>query len=233
MRPAWEEPAAPLSFALLHRDAHLLAVLKPAGLPTLPGGGYFEHTLLQQVRRHFPDAAPVHRIGRGTTGLVLCARSREAAAYLSTAWAGGRIRKFYRALVCGHPAVDHYRVEVPIGLISHRPGFKVHAADPAGKPALSHVQVLERREEVSLVQVEIVTGRAHQARIHLAASGHPLVGDPFYREGGLPRPDTLCGPGEGGFHLHSHRILLTHPVTRRPLTLEAPPPPLLRGSSEN
>ena len=232
-RPAWEEPAAPLSFALLYRDAHLLAVLKPAGLPTLPGGGYLEHTLLHQVRLRYPDASPIHRIGRGTTGLVLCARSREAAATLGAAWADGRIRKFYRALVRGHPVGESYTVQTPIGLISHRPGFKVHASDPGGKPALSHVQVLERRTESSLVEVEIVTGRAHQVRIHLADSGHPLVGDPFYTDGGLPRLDAASGPGEGGFHLHSTRIFLTHPTTGRPLTLEAPPPPLLRASSES
>lgn len=233
VRPPWEEPPAPLSFAILHRDEDLLAVLKPAGLPTLPGGGYLEHSLLHQLRLRYPDASPVHRIGRGTTGLVLCTRHREAARALGIAWDGGRIRKFYRALVSGQPASDTYSVDAPIARIPYRSGFEVHGASPTGRRALSHVRVLERRApDASLVEVEIVTGRAHQVRIHLAACGHPLVGDPFYGPGGLPRPDARCGPGEGGFLLHSHRILLDHPMSGRELTLVAPPPLPLRSHSE-
>jgi 23S rRNA pseudouridine1911/1915/1917 synthase len=233
VRPPWEEPHAPLSFAILYRDSHLLAVLKPAGLPTLPGGGYLEHTLLAILRRRYPEASPVHRIGRGTTGVVLCARSEEAARALASAWRREMVRKIYRALVSGLPALDQYSVEAPIGRVPHRlASFKAHAVASDGKPALSHIQVLERRDGTSLVQAEIVTGRPHQVRIHLAASGHPLVGDRFYGRGGLPRPEAEVGPGEGGFLLHSHRLLLSHPVTGQALELEAPLPRELRISSE-
>jgi 23S rRNA pseudouridine1911/1915/1917 synthase len=233
VRPPWEEPSAPLSFAILFRDDHLLAVLKPAGLPTLPGGGYLDHTLLAILRRRYPEASPVHRIGRGTTGVVLCARSEEAARALASAWRREKIRKFYRALISGRPARDRFSVDAPIGRVPHlRASFKAHAAVPGGKQALSHVQVLERLEEASLVEVEIVTGRPHQVRIHLAASGHPLSGDRFYASGGGPRSDAEVGPGEGGFLLHSHRLLLTHPVSGRPLEVEAPPPGRLKTSAE-
>jgi 23S rRNA pseudouridine1911/1915/1917 synthase len=233
VRPPWEEPTAPLSFAILFRDDHLLAVLKPAGLPTLPGGGYLEHTLLAILRRGYPEASPVHRIGRGTTGVVLCARSEEAARSLSSAWRGEQVRKIYRALISGQPGSDRYSVAAPIGRVPHRRApFKAHAAVPDGKRALSHIQVLERRDDASLVEVEIVTGRPHQVRIHLAASGHPLVGDAFYGPGGVPKTDAAVGPGEGGFLLHSHRLLLSHPVGGQALELEAPLPRELRASAE-
>ena len=233
VRPGWEEPAAPLSFAILFRDAHLLAVLKPAGLPTLPGGGYLEHTLLTLLRHAYPEASPVHRIGRGTTGLVLCARSEAAARGLASSWRAQGIRKLYRALVSGQPRQERFSVDAPIGRVPHRfASFKAHAATRDGKPSLSHVRVLERRGKESLVEVEIVTGRPHQARIHLAACGHPLVGDAFYGAGGVPRPDARVGPGEGGFLLHSHRMRLNHPVSGGSLELEAPPPRELAMSGE-
>lgn len=232
-RPGWEEPPAPLSFAVLHRDADLLAVLKPAGLPTLPGGGYLEHTLLAILRRRYPEASPLHRIGRPTTGLVLCSRNRRAAARLSSDWSAGKVRKSYRALVAGVPARESFTVDAPIGKIPHREGGLVHAAAAAGKPSLSRVEVLEARGDQALVEIEIVTGRPHQARIHLAASGHPLSGDPLYGPGGVPLPGTTSRPGEGGFLLHSHRLQLEHPSTGEPLFLEAPPPMPLRRSRDS
>lgn len=231
-RPGWEEPPAPLSFALLHRDPDLLAVLKPAGLPTLPGGGYLEHTLLALLRRRYPEASPVHRIGRPTTGVVLCSRNHAAAARLSRDWSAGRVRKIYRAVVMGMPPTESFTVDVPIGKIPHRDGFRVHAATADGKPSRSRVRVLEARENQALVEIEIITGRPHQARIHLAASGHPLSGDPFYAPGGVPLAGTGARPGDGGFLLHSYRLLLSHPSTGEPLVLEAPPPRPLRTAGE-
>jgi len=232
-RPPWEEPYAPLSFAILYRDEHLLGVLKPSGLPTLPGGGYLEHTLLALVRQKFPDASPVHRIGRPTTGLVLCVRTAQAANLVSCAWARREIRKFYRALVRGHPWQERFSVDVPIGRIAHRvPFFKAHAAAADGRHALSHVRVLEHRQDTSLVEVEIVTGRPHQARIHLAAAGHPLAGDLFYGAGGAPISGTRALPGDGGLFLHAHRLILNHPLSGERLELEAPPPRELRATGE-
>jgi 23S rRNA pseudouridine1911/1915/1917 synthase len=90
------------------------------------------------------------------------------------------------------------------------------------------VRVLETRGDRTLVAVSIPTGRPHQIRIHLAAAGHPLVGDPLYVGGGVPAADPAL-PGEGGYRLHAHRLGLLHPATGRRLQLECPPPPELRG----
>jgi 23S rRNA pseudouridine1911/1915/1917 synthase len=226
-RPPWEEPEAPLAFAVLFRDEHLLAVAKPRGLPSLPNGGFLEHTLLFRVRRLHPEAVPMHRLGRGTSGLLLFARTERARRALAAAWRAGRVEKEYRALVSGVPGQAHFTIDVPIGRVAHPRLGSVHAALAGGKPSLSYVALLSSRGDRALVAVRIPTGRPHQIRIHLAAAGYPLVGEPLYVTGGVPgsRPGL---PGEGGFHLHSHRLTLAHPATGARLALECALPPELR-----
>ncbi len=226
-RPPWEEPAVPLGFAVLHRDEHLLAVAKPHGLPAVPNGGFLEHTLLARVRRRHPEAVPLHRLGRFTSGLLLFARTDVARRAVAAAWREGRVEKEYRALVAGVPRPARFDVDVPIGLVAHPRLGSVHAAAAAGKKALSHVELVSARGDRSLVAVRIPTGRPHQIRIHLAAAGHPLVGDPLYVTGGVPGP-TPGLPGDGGYQLHAHRLALLHPATGERLELECPLPPSLR-----
>lgn len=228
-RPPWEEPEAPLGFAVLFEDEDLVAVAKPSGLPTNPGGGFLEHTLLHLVRQRHPGASPVHRLGRGTSGLVLFARTEAAGRALSESLRAHRTVKLYRALVEGHPERDAFTVAVPIGPMPHAALGTVHAASPDGKPATSHVRVLERREGASLVEVHIETGRPHQIRIHAAACGHPLVGDPLYAAGGGFREDHLALPGDTGYLLHAFSLDIPHPRTGALLSLRCQPPPVLRS----
>jgi len=231
-RPPWLEPDVPLGFAVLFEDEHLLAVAKPRGLPTLPGGGFLLNTLLARVRERYPEAAPVHRLGRGTSGLVLFARTAEARGALCRAWRDGRVRKLYRGLAGGRPARERFDVAHPIGPVPHPVLGTLHAASPGGKPALSTVRVIEQREGHCLVQVQIQTGRPHQIRIHLAAAGHPLVGDELYGPGGRPAAGTQRRPGELGYRLHALRLELPHPTAARALHLECPAPALLRCRAE-
>ena len=225
-RPAWTEPDAPLRFDVVHRDADLLVVDKPAGLPTVPNGGFLTHTLLHVVREVDPEAVPMHRLGRGTSGLVLFARSLAARRAVAAAWRLGRVRRIYRALVTGLPAWDANTIDTPIGLVPHPRLGHVHAAAPDGRHAVSHVRVLARYAETTVVEVRIATGRPHQIRIHLAAAGHPLAGDPLYVGGGVPS-STPGLPGDGGYLLHAHRLSLEHPVTGQAIALEAPLPSAL------
>ena len=227
-RPPWEEPDVPLGYAVLFRDEHLLAVAKPSGLPAIPNGGFLEHTLLSRVRRRFPEAVPLHRLGRFTSGLLLFARTELARRALSAAWRAGRVEKEYRALVAGVPTKERFEIDAPIGLVAHPRLGSVHAAvATAGKPALSRVELVAARGDRSLVAVHIPTGRPHQIRIHLAAAGHPRVGDPLYVTGGVPGPRPGL-PGDGGYLLHAYRLAFAHPATGVRLELECALPPSLR-----
>ena len=169
----------------------------------------------------------MHRLGRGTSGLLLFARTEAARRAVATEWRAGRVDKEYRALVNGVPRQKHFTIDAPIGPVAHARLGRVYAAARGGKPALSHVELLASRGDQALVAVRIPTGRPHQIRIHLAAAGHPLLGDPLYVTGGVPGPQPGL-PGDGGYWLHAHRLALAHPVTGARLELECAPPPELR-----
>jgi 23S rRNA pseudouridine1911/1915/1917 synthase len=227
-RPPWIEPDAPGTFSVLYEDNDLLAVAKPAGLPTLPGGNFLKTTLLHLVRAHAPDAAPLHRLGRWTSGLVLCAKNLHASAALVRQWSAREVGKRYRALATGLPDRDEMTIAVPIGPVPHAILASIHAAKEDGRPSLSQVTVLERYADAFLCDVHIATGRPHQIRIHLAAAGHPLQGDPLYGAGGLPLPGTHALPGDPGYLLHSAELSFIHPGTGSKMVIECEPPEVLR-----
>lgn len=245
-RPPWPEEDVPLHFDVLHEDESVLAVAKPSGLPTMHGGGFLKHTLLRLVTDRFPGAAPLHRLGRATSGVVLFARTPHAASALSAAWRTRDVEKRYRALARGVPRTSPLEITAPIGPVAHPRLGSVFAASVDGKSARSVARALESRpapqgggddvddvgdDAVTLFEVDIESGRPHQIRIHLAWAGHPLVGDPLYGPGGVPRADLPGLPGDGGYLLHAERLVFTHPVTGERLTIHAPIPDLLRTRS--
>ena len=230
-RPPWDEPAVPTNFALVYEDESLVAVDKPSGLQTMPAGGFLEHTLMHLLRQHIPEASPLHRLGRYTSGLVLFARTHAAAAVLSKAWRDHEVKKTYRALGSGVSTRDRIEIDAAIGPLPHPQLGSVHAASTAGKPSRSVATALERGEHDTLFSVDIATGRPHQIRIHLAYAGHPLVGDAVYANGGVIKDDPGL-PGDGGYFLHSEQLRFSHPVTGRTLHLRAPAPAALRTTAE-
>nr|WP_217911305.1 RluA family pseudouridine synthase [Myxococcus sp. AM011] len=228
-RPPWEEADTPQSFDLVFEDAELVVVVKPSGLPTLPSGGFLKNTLLSFVQARWPEAVPMHRLGRATSGLVLFTRTRDAAARLASDWREGRVHKRYRALAQGLATEETYDIRAPIGLVPHPLLGEVHGASARGKPSHSTARVLERRAEHTLFEVDIHTGRSEQIRIHLAFIGHPLVGDPLFAVGGLPLAENPGLPGDGGYLLHAESLAFQHPRSGEHLQLRAPLPPELRG----
>jgi 23S rRNA pseudouridine1911/1915/1917 synthase len=220
-RPPWLEPEAPLHFEVLFEDADLLAVNKPSGLPTLPGGGFMENTLLRLVQTQFPDANPVHRLGRATTGIVLFAKTPRAASQLFADWNTPKIQKVYRALAQNIAAQDTYEILTPIGLVPHPLIGSVWAAHPGGKPSKSLAKALSRAAGTTTFEVSLHSGRPHQIRIHLASIGHPLVGDPLYGITGQPLENLPGLPGDGGYFLHAQYLKFHHPITGEPIDVEA------------
>ena len=220
-RPPWSEPDAPQEFEVLFEDPYVLAVNKPSGLPTLPGGGFMENTLLRLVQKQTPNASPVHRLGRGTTGIVLFAKTVQAAASLCAKWNTSKIQKIYRALAQKVAQYDAFEILTPIGLVPHPLIGSVWAASPSGKPSKSLAKVISRGSSTTMFEVSLGSGRPHQIRIHLASIGHPLVGDPLYGFTGQPL-ETLPGlPGDGGYFLHAQFLRFQHPLTGHQINLEA------------
>ena len=232
-RPPWIEPDTPQHFEVLLDDLHLLAVNKPGGLPTLPGGGFMENTLLRLVQKQTPNANPVHRLGRATTGIVLFAKTPQAAAKLGADWNTPRIQKIYWALaqnILQHDVQhvvqkdfqqDAYEILTPIGLVPHPRIGKVWAASPSGKPSKSLAKVVSRTASTTIFEVTLNSGRPHQIRIHLASIGHPLVGDPLYGLSGQPLENLPGLPGDAGYFLHARFLNFPHPITGEAINLEA------------
>jgi 23S rRNA pseudouridine1911/1915/1917 synthase len=225
-RPPWIEPDSPQHFEVLFEDPYLLAVNKPSGLPTLPGGGFMENTLLRRVQRQTPNANPVHRLGRATSGIVLFAKTPRAASLLFANWNTPKIQKIYRALGQNIARRDAYEILTPIGLVPHPRIGSVWAANPYGKPSKSLAKVISRsmiicNTSTTTFEVSLHSGRPHQIRIHLASIGHPLVGDPLYGFTGQPLQNLPGLPGDGGYFLHAQYLKFHHPITGEQIDLEA------------
>ncbi|MEM9509619.1 MAG: RluA family pseudouridine synthase [Cyanobacteria bacterium P01_E01_bin.35] len=237
-RASWIEPEVPLKFEIIYEDGDLVIINKPSGLPVLPGGGFLEHTLLWQLKQQYSQdiPVPIHRLGRGTSGLMLLARSQFAKSNLaqqmreSTLKEENRqISKVYWALVSGNLIPKCLSIKKRIGKIAHPILGYIYGATPLGKKARSECQVIKRYANCTLIEVKIFTGRPHQIRIHLAAAGYPLLGDPLYVEGGSvadlrSNQQQIPVPGDCGYFLHAFRLAFLHPRSLQPLSFESPVP---------
>jgi 23S rRNA pseudouridine1911/1915/1917 synthase len=211
----------PMALDVLHEDAHLLVVHKPAGLVVHPAAGHWSGTLLNGLLARDPNAARlpragiVHRLDKDTSGLMVVARSLEAMTALIRDLAAREIHRRYLALAHGDVGRAPFTIDAPVG---RDPAVRVRmAVAPLGKPARTDVQPVACRHGVSAVRCVLHTGRTHQIRVHLASRGHPLVADAVY--GGRP------ALGMRRQALHAHELELVHPISRAPLHFQAAPPP--------
>jgi 23S rRNA pseudouridine1911/1915/1917 synthase len=173
------------------------------------------------VQKQFPNANPVHRLGRGTSGIVLFAKTPQAAANLTANWNTPKVQKIYRALAQNIAEHDAYEILTPIGLVPHPRLGSVWAAKSSGKPSKTLAKVIARNPSTTTFEVSLYSGRPHQIRIHLASIGHPLVGDPLYGLGGQPLENLPGLPGDGGYLLHAQFLKFQHPITGEQINLEA------------
>lgn len=177
---------------LLHQDEHVLVVDKPAGLIVHPGAGIQSGTLVNRLLHHHPEIAGVgsrerpgivHRLDMGTSGAMAIARTDTAYRRLSRAFAEREVGKLYLAVVYGEPDPATGTIELSIG---RHPTVRTRMAivpeSRGGRPATTRYRVLASGTGVSLLEVELLTGRTHQIRVHCKAIRHPLVGDPAYGE---------------------------------------------------
>lgn len=220
--------------SVLYEDGSFVVLDKPAGLAVHPGAGQPSGTLVNRLLYRYPEiiaaGSPerpgiVHRLDRGTTGLLVVARTAAAYRALAQAFAERRVHKDYVALVYGTPSPASGEVSAPIG--RHRRLRTRMAVRGDGRPALTRYRTLGSARGLALLLLELHTGRTHQIRVHLASLQHPLVGDTTYGEGrwhsaapderarlrAFPRPA-----------LHALRLRLEHPETGRPLELHSPLP---------
>ncbi|MDJ0731698.1 MAG: RluA family pseudouridine synthase [Crocosphaera sp.] len=224
-RPPWQEPDVPLSFDLIYEDDHLLIINKPSGLPVLPGGGFLQHTLLWQLKKQYPHdpPVPIHRLGRGTSGLMLMGKTAIARSHLTQQMREYKIRKVYRTLIPENNLPDRFSIDHPIGKIPDPVLGYIYGAKVDGKYAYSECRIIERYLHKTLLEVTILTGRPHQIRIHLATIGYPLLGDPLYTIGGIPKvnnneeKEKIIVPGDCGYFLHAYQLSFVHPVSNKSL----------------
>jgi len=204
----------------VHLDEYLIVLDKPSGLLAVPGRGPDKQDCMSaRAQAIWSDAMIVHRLDMDTSGLLLMARGAEMQRSLSIAFARRRVHKRYVAVAAG-------RLEVPEtgwGVIDlplmadwpNRPRSKVDTE--RGKPSLTRWRVLEYGEDRTRVELEPVTGRSHQLRVHLSVLGHPILGDPLYA------PPAVAARG-GRMLLHASRIEFGHPATGETLVFESMPP---------
>jgi 23S rRNA pseudouridine1911/1915/1917 synthase len=227
--PVSVEPE-PLPLTVLYQDEEVIVVDKPAGMPVHPGPGHPRGTLVNALLARFPELRQVgeafrpgivHRLDKDTSGLMVVAKTPRAHRHLVEQLKERQVRKTYLALVYGVPDPERGVIEAPIG--RHPRHRKRMAVVDEGRQAVTRYRVVEAIGGYALLEVEPVTGRTHQIRVHMAAIGHPLVGDAVYgrRSPLLPRQ-----------FLHAHRLAFVLPGRERAVEFESPLPADLRQALE-
>jgi len=235
-RPPLKAVPEDISLEVLYEDDDLIVVNKPAGMVVHAGAGAARGTLVNALlhRGGALSAAGgplrpgiVHRLDRGTSGVLVVARNDAAHRHLGEEFRARRVQKTYLALVHGRLAQERGTIGLPIGRDLRR-RTRMTARRQGGREARTDWRVLLRLDGFTLVEVDLHTGRTHQIRVHFSALRHPVVGDTLY---GAPREVRAAReslPPLGRNFLHAARIALVHPRTGRPLVVGAPLPAELR-----
>jgi 23S rRNA pseudouridine1911/1915/1917 synthase len=220
-------PVPDAQFSVAYEDDHVLVIDKPAGVVVHPGKGNQEGTLVQALEGRVAGGDPwrpgiVHRLDRDTSGLLVTARTVEAWERLSAMIRAREVTREYLALVEGRPRARTGTIDAPLGR-DRRVRTRVSTDTDEPREAITHFSVERALEGRTLLRVRLETGRTHQIRAHLAAIGHPVLGDPEY---GVP------GLGLQRQFLHAERLAFAHPMTGEPLDLRSPLPADLAAAAK-
>ena len=222
-------PAEPLlvaeavEFTVAYEDGAIIVVDKPAGLVVHPGAGRNAGTLAAGLLHRYPEIEGVgepgrwgivHRLDRDTSGLMVVARTGTAHRSLSAAIRRREVKRSYQALVLGHTSAPRGTIDAPIGIDPFRPSKR--KVVPDGKASVTHYRVVEQWDAVTLLDVDLDTGRTHQIRVHLSSIGLPVVGDKAYG-----RPGPVASPR---IFLHAARLAFRHPLDESEVAFESPLP---------
>lgn len=233
-----------LPLSIVYQDEAIVVVDKAPGMVVHPGPGHADGTLVNALLHHVGDLSGiggglrpgiVHRLDRGTSGLVVVAKGDAAHRALARQFAERTAGRTYLALVHGSPSEEAGTIR---SRLARHPTDRLRWASTEGehgKPAVTHWRVRQRAGTVSLLECELETGRTHQIRVHLSEAGWPLVGDGVYRRRGTRLPArlrSLVDPSGERPMLHAWRLRLLHPVTGEPMTFEADPPADMRAALE-
>ena len=204
---------------LIFADAAMLVLRKPAGLLAVPGRGADKQDCLSlRVQRDYADALVVHRLDMATSGLMVMARGAEVQRALNRAFAEREVDKRYVAVVAGVPEGGPAWNEIDLPIAVDWPRRPLRIIDPVnGKPSMTRWRVLETAVDATRLELEPVTGRSHQLRVHLQAMGHPILGDALY----APAPIEARAPR---LLLHASALTLSHPVSGERLAFHDPAP---------
>ena len=211
----------------LRVDEHLIVVDKPSGLLSVPGRGEaFADCMAARVQARYPDALIVHRLDMDTSGLLLMARGKEMQRLLSELFLRREVDKRYVAVVHGQVEADSGVVDLPLMTDwPNRPRQKVD--HELGKPSQTRYWVRHRDEQHNITRVELepITGRSHQLRVHMLSLGHPIVGDPLYGPAGEAGSGSeQASPSMGRLLLHAADLSFTHPVSGEVIRLSSQAP---------
>ncbi len=226
--------AQDIPLTIVHEDADLIVIDKPAGLVVHPASGNFDGTLVNALLHHCAGglsgiggvARPgiVHRIDKDTSGLLVVAKSDAAHEGLARQFADHSIERRYAAIVAGIPTPPLGTVDAPLARsTTDRKKIAVTTID-RGRRAVTHYRVVERLAHASLIECRLETGRTHQVRVHMAHIRHPLLGDPAYGGAQSRHRPLLKALGFARQALHAARLGFIHPITGEKLAFEAAMP---------
>jgi 23S rRNA pseudouridine955/2504/2580 synthase len=216
--------ARPAEFPVVHEDAALLVIDKPAGV-AVHGGSGLSFGVIESLRAARPQAKVLelaHRLDRDTSGLLILAKKRSALVELHRQLRDGEVEKIYTTIVKGVPAQQVFEVREPLHKYVTGSGERRVSVREGGLTAVTKVRVTKKGSDFSMLEVRLLTGRTHQIRVHLAHAGHPVLGDDKYGDFALNR--ELAKRGVKRLFLHAARLAFDHPLEKKRLRLESPLP---------